>query len=136
MADQVPKTFNWVEARAKCSLEQLFIALREVVESDTKEMDRRLIGYRGGTASMTMATDTKFIVVKQRDAGGIMVSESVVFERTASGIAVKDGPSQRQILVATHSFTVAGECKLFVDDQPLELWQVSRKALEALFFGA
>lgn len=38
---KVPKTLDWVKARAECSIDTLFIMLGAVVESDTKAADSR-----------------------------------------------------------------------------------------------
>ena len=136
----IPKTCNWVEARAKCSIDQIFIALREVVDSDVKTMQSIASTTRAAVddVSMSLATDTKFIVTGRRDPGGVFDGNSVVFERAIGRIVVKDGRSQGTMFDVQPALCIDGECRLELvggNGDALELWQVSRKALENLFFN-
>jgi hypothetical protein len=133
-----PITFNWVQARSNCSIEQAFITLREVVDSDVKERNIQLNKRGDDRVLISYPTDTKFIVIRQWDAGGIPSSEGIVFERTPTGLVVEDAQTQRPLFAALPALTPGGECKFTVEGknsgEPLEFWQVSRLALETLFF--
>jgi hypothetical protein len=65
--------------------------------------------------------------------------DAVTFERTDRGIVVSsanaDGTTPS--FIATPDFADDGECRMRINDeeQLLELWQVSRRALETLFFS-
>jgi hypothetical protein len=134
--EAVPKSHNWVKARSECSIEHLFMLLAEVVDTDVKTINER--DMRSVRFEFKRLNESKFLVVKSMDYGtGMRGVDSVVFERTRAEIAVYtasyDGP--KAFFTAKPSFDGAGSCRLEVSDQPLELWQVSRKALEDLFFG-
>lgn len=69
---------------------------------------------------------------------GFQEGEAVIFERVADGIIVKQARTGREMFMAKPALNAAGECKLMIEgesDQSLELWQVSRKAIETLVFG-
>lgn len=130
---KIPKTREWVQDRAKCSVETLFAILDEVVQSDVKAADER--GGRSTGFKITRPTVTKLIVVREHDAGGVIDREGVVFERVATGIAVKESNSQTHLFTATPTVDpVSGDCMFAVDKEVLYAWQVSKKALEKLFF--
>jgi hypothetical protein len=84
--------------------------------------------------SVTTPTDSKIVVTKTHHWGsGFGKSEAVVFERTDSGIVARNAKEQH-FFTAKPSLAMNGDCMLEVDDHRLELWQVSKKALEPLFF--
>ena len=132
---EVPKILDWVKARAECSVEHLFILLTEVVESDVKGIQERT--EASVTFKMTRLTESKIVVSKAVDISGWVDQVTVTFECTRLGIEVyganREGP--RPMFTARPSFDAAGPCRLDVDGQTFELWQVSRKALEDLFFS-
>jgi hypothetical protein len=131
--ENVPKTLDWVKARAECSLEHLFMLLREVVDSDVKAMQARKADHRRDF-SLGDPNQSKFVVSKA--AEGEQPFRGVIFERASQGIRVMSATRTgfEEMFVAKPSLDVAGSCRLEVGGQPLELWQVSRKALEDLFF--
>src|SRR6266571_2431989 len=85
--ESVPKTLDWVKARAECSIEHVFMLLVEVVDSDVKAVQART--DRRGEFGTNRLRDTKLIVTKASDYGaGLKTVAGVVFERTPSGIDV------------------------------------------------
>lgn len=139
--DEVPKTLDWVNVHFECSLHAVFVHLREVVDSDVKSLIRnnsRTPHIQSAKFDLNGVSDDKFIVIKTSEPGsGVSHGLSVVFELTNQGIAVKAGPSGKRLFIAKPTITKSGECKLQVvgEGEPLELWQVSQKALTDLFFG-
>jgi hypothetical protein len=133
--EDIPKTFDWVKARSECSLRHVFLMLAEVIDSDVKAAQSHIPGAK---FKINKTSDDKFIVVKSWDASGVDQAESVAFEATKQGIAVKDVRTGKRLFLAKPELTANGDCKLRSDDNPdaLEMWQVSRKALEDLFFGS
>jgi len=133
---EIPKNFNWVKARSECSLLALFTHLAEVVASDIEAV--KSLPNSDETFTINRP-DNKIVVVKTWDVR-VPQARSVVFELTTMGISASSvemrGQSQ-QLFLAKPSFLASGECKLQIDgeSEPLELWQVSRKALEGLFFS-
>jgi hypothetical protein len=132
---EVPKVFDWVAERRKCSLGTIFTHLTEVVDSDVKSAQAKL--EDGENITMNRPADGKIVVVKSFGPRGSSQGESVVFEVAANCIAVKKGgPNGKELFTAKPFLLQNGMCKLEVkgEPEPLELWQVSRKALEDLFF--
>lgn len=139
--DEIPKVFDWVKARSECSLRHVFLQLAEVVDSDVKSIVRQSSREQGiSRAKFTLdrVSEDKFIVVKTWNDFGAEQGESVVFELIKQGIAAKLGRAGKQLFVARPALTKTGDCKLRIEGEPepLELWQVSQKALEDLFFGS
>jgi hypothetical protein len=134
MERETLRLFDWVKARAECSLPHLFGVLGEVVDSDVKAIQKIKPDMK---FTFSKPTATKVIVGKTWDAGGFSSAESIVFELVDAGIAVKQGPTEKRLLIARPTLDLDGECRLAIDGERdgLELWQVSRRALEALFFG-
>lgn len=125
---EVPKSFDWVTERHKCSLVTIFTHLSEVVDSDVKSAIAKL--EDGENISMNCPSEGKIVVVKSFGPLGSSQGESVVFERTANCITVKEGgPNGKQLFTAKPFLLQSGMCKLEVpgETEPLELWQVSRK---------
>lgn len=130
----VPKTCDWVTRRAECSVEKLFLLLVEVVESDVKVMHARSLPH-GPSFTTNKPTSGKLVVMKMFPDSTI--AGNVVFERTIGGIEVrmlKRARDEQALFTAKPSLSAEGECRLEIDYLPMELWQVSRRALEDLFF--
>ena len=79
----------------------------------------------------------KVIVTRKREMIGLMEATSVVFEFSSDSINVTQriGMEVKPLFEAKPGLNHDGECLLEVDGNPLKLWQVSRKALEGLFFN-
>lgn len=79
-------------------------------------------------------------MVRNRDLAGPIESTGVKFELRANEIAVSNIKTG-MMHGATPAFSAVprlnedGECRLEVQGERLQFWQVSRKALEDLFFG-
>jgi hypothetical protein len=133
MDDKAPKTLDWVTLRGNCSVRHLFALLLETVDSDVTVMQERL---RGTTRRVECdrTSQAKF-VVSCFEHVRTPIEANVVFECSYVAITVTANPGHRPLFVAKPSFTFAGDCALEIDGQPMELWQVSRKALEDLFFS-
>lgn len=129
-----PETFDWVRARAACSLERIFLVLSETAAGDVRAANE----LRPSRARFEhKSLDRKFLVIRQEDAGGVTQAASVVFELQENGIAVRritPARAPEPIFTAKPSLTPEGECLLEVGRQQLRPWQVSRLALEDLFF--
>ena len=127
---------DWVKARAACSLKGVFQLLSEVVDSDVKAanaLDRKDIKF-----TLNRGITGKLIVVRERDLGGFGESAGIVFELLPSKITIAGaGLGDKPLHTMTPYLNEEGECLLEVEGrpQPLRLWQVSRIALDDLFFG-
>jgi hypothetical protein len=116
--------FNWVKARSACSLKSVFLLLAEIVDSDVKAANELPEGRRFSLERQ----DRKLIVIRESRES----PAAIVFELSATEIRVRE--AEKTLFVARPSLERDGKCRLEVDGDPLELWQVSRKALEELFF--
>lgn len=130
-------SFNWVKARDRCCYREVFEALGQQVERDVaaaNELRRSTLTFR-----LTQQGNS-FAAVRVRDLGGIQEAHSVSFELAAQQIEVsRRSPAGKQtpLFAARPLLTEEGVCKIEIVGNaapPLELWQVSRRALEDLFF--
>jgi len=120
--------FNWVTERSNCSLPKVFHTLLQQVEEDVKTRN----GLRPENSPYEFSIEengTDFSVVLS--AGG--VRNSVVFALREHSILVRGGEGN-QLFEITLDFTPHGECKLVVNNEPRDFWQVRRMALEGLMF--
>ena len=120
--------FDWVTARAECSLKSTFHALYEEIKSNVQTATK----LNGKAKFNTLYQHNKVIVSREEDDDEV---ESIVFELTATAIMVTQIPD-KILFSALPSITREKVCRLEVNGEPLEVWQVSMKALEGLFFGS
>lgn len=120
---------DWVSARFYCSLQAVFETLAEVIKTDAEVASKLFAPDR--TFKVTVQPQKIIVVRAEREAG---TPSSIVLELSALGITVKKGRSGEPVFDARPVMNEEAECMLEVDDRPLKLWQVSRKALEDLFF--
>ena len=120
--------FDWVKARSACTLPKIFKDLRLCVEQDVKTRN----SLRLKTAAYEFAvaeSDGGFKVLLKSDA----LSAAVTFTLADHAILVRDSTGTSMFEITLH-FTDKGECKLMVDGEEREMWQVQRMALEELMF--
>lgn len=130
------ESFDWVKARAACSMESVFRMLAEVVHSDVKSANR-LDRARAGFTINEPARD-KVIVARQRDMHGVVEEACIVFELMSGEIKVRQMlPERRDLFSARPILNSEGMCLLEItgERELQRLWQVSRRALDDLFFG-
>jgi len=127
MTKEVPENLDWVAVRAKCSISHVFDSLKDEVQKDVQAQN----SLQNHPKFEVKIVGNSFTVISG-DGGGI---RAVVFALAGKTIQIKNG--DRQILFeAAITLNDTGECKLKVDNKELESWQVRRRALEELFFGA
>jgi hypothetical protein len=135
MAQPRDDSFDWVTARSKCSLRGAFQILTEVVETN---VERANALPDSNYSFESKRLDQRLVVTATLESMLGQGYATVVFHLRDSEIAVTRSlhPTARSELAfsAKPCFTAEGDCVLEVDGVPLQLWQVSRKALEPLFF--
>ncbi len=124
----LPADFNWVNARAACSLPVVFKELQLGVQNDIQTMESLAAGQ--ARFSITALMRGRFSVV--RDEKGF--PDSVTFALENGAITVRDDENA-VIATATVTLNDKGECKLKTGTDELEQWQFRRRTLEKLFFG-
>lgn len=118
---------GWVKARHQCAIAEVFLHLRTGIERDVAA--RAALAVEGmaphGFTIVDPAGDRRdsFTVLRTGGAGDAHVRVSY----TATAIQIG-------ALTATLTLNLQGECRLVVDGQELEGWQVPKLALERLFF--
>lgn len=119
---------DWVTARSSCSIPKVFKELRSQVEEDVKTRNALRPNNSPYEFSVTEHDVNFAVLLATKEA-----HESVVFTIAEHAISVRDDQG-KQILEVTLTFNDQGECKLSVNQQERELWQVRRMALEEIFF--
>lgn len=131
---ETPKTFDWVKARSSCSLRAVFEVLSQVIASDVESANG--LDRPGVSFALTNPAEDKVMVARTRVSGG--VAESVLFELRANEIVATLPHRGKTLFYAKPVLDVTGECLLQIegDHELKHPWQVSRRALDELFFGA
>ena len=120
--------FDWVTARSACTLPKAFKDLRLHVEQDVKT--RNSLRLKNAAYEFAVGeSDNGFKVVLKSDA----VNLAVTFTLAEHAIQVRDNTGTSMFDI-TLKFTDKGECKLMVNGEEREMWQVQRMALEDLMF--
>lgn len=120
--------FDWITVRSSCSLPKVFHALRLQVEQDVKTRN----GLRPNPPAyeFSLTEDTAAFTVRLEAQG---VQKSVIFTLAEHAISVRDGIDTPMFEV-TVAFDDNGNCRLNVNGEERDFWQVRRMALEELMF--
>ena len=120
--------FDWVTQRSSCTLPNIFKELRLQIEQDVKTRNALRPNYAPYEFSVA-DTDGGFrVFLKAKD-----LQMAVTFSLGDRAILVSDDKGI-QIFEVTLTFNGEGECKLNVNGEEREFWQVRRLALEELMF--
>lgn len=129
-----PADFDWVTARAKCSLPNEFEHLRSLVERDTATRKRHLPNDNSMDFQFNEGGPDHFSVMRapvRNVHGGTYV---VTFHHRNDHILIEDGWGDRR-LTLTLTLTDEGECRFVIDRKgEYHRWQVARRALCPNFF--
>ena len=120
--------FNWVTQRSQCSFPNVFKDLRLQVEEDIKTRNALRPANSPYEFSVKEDGDDFTVLLEAGD-----YHKSVIFSLAEHAIVVKDDAGNKVFEVML-TFNDAGVCRLHVNDQELESWQVRRMALEDLLF--
>jgi hypothetical protein len=123
-----PAPYDWITQRSACTLPKIFATLRAEVEKDVATRNTLRPKIAPYEFSMTDDINTFTVLLKANE-----LQRSVVFTLADHAIVIHDGQSQ-QLFEVTLAFDDAGNCRLKVDAQEREFWQVRRMALEDLMF--
>lgn len=117
-ADKDVSKFDWVTERSSCTLPKVFKELELQVEADVKTRNSLRPPNSPYEFSVTESIGEFTVVLKSKD-----VQRSVIFSLTEHGILVREDQGKPMFEV-TLTFTDEGVCKLEVNGQQRELWQV------------
>lgn len=125
----MPERFNWVKARADCSLAQMFKKLEFGVREDVNAANEQR--SPSDLHIFSMVTDSRcFSVIRE---SSIALHVSIEFYLGSGEIKVSSGGQEK--FVATLTLNNDGQCRFKVNEEELQNWHVRRMALEDLFFG-
>ncbi len=130
----VPKSFRWVEARAKWSVREAFQTLCQVAAEDTaaaQALGQRATTYRFDQQSLVRAA------VIRREESALAVETAVVFVLFAAEIVVsrvRDSDTT-ELFRCRPIIHRTGEPMLAIRSDALYPWEISRRALEPLIFS-
>ena len=120
--------FDWVAERSSCTLPKVFKTLRMQVEEDVKTRNAQRL--KGSLYEFHLKEDVdKFTVLLESD----VVHQSVIFMLAEHAILVLSGEGNPMFDVKL-VFDDEGNCRLNVNDELRDFWQVRRMALEDLLF--
>ncbi len=120
--------FDWITERSACSLPKVVSTLRSQLEQDVNT--RNSLRPKYAPYEFSIGEDTNAITVYLQAEE---LKKSVEFVLSDHAITVRDDQGNRMFEV-TSTFDDAGRCRLKVNGQEREFWQVRRMALEDLMF--
>ena len=127
---------NWVALRAKCHVDLVFMALRDVVARDVEEINRvdsrKRHGFTFALQNGPSSSVPRFGVIRTHTHYQGTVS-TVLFTQSSTDIVV-DLSDNSKFKVIAEWHEDEGVCRLTVDGDIFEPWQVSQKALTRFFF--
>jgi hypothetical protein len=126
--DKSKAGFDWVTERSACSLPKMFKTLLLQIKEDVETRNALRPNNSPYEFSVEEKGESFSAVLKTAD-----VQMSVVFSLVDHAISVRDDKGN-QMFEVTITFSEEGKCKLRVNDEERELWQVRRMALEELMF--
>ncbi len=131
---------NWVRERGNCNVNTAFRELTEIVEQDVQTMNELLQenckGYRYEFLPATSSSLSLEMVQVRRAKGEAKVGieePTVTFSKKRNGLRIAR-PKANELLVTCEWCESEVACRFFLDNKTVALWEVSRKALEPLFF--
>lgn len=133
MTEAGPK-FDWVTARAKCSVVGMFAVLK--AEAKANMLTRNEILDDSGDRDRFRFKDRRpngFTIWDSWGQKRRAVDFDVEGERIRIVSTVDDAPMPVLLLAVT--LTDDGVCRFRLGDSDLEVWQILKRALEELFFG-
>ena len=127
--------FEWVRARAECSIGIVFQKLKDHVKGDMeKRLELREKGERVKFQMGEKEPADSFSVYREGEHQGVYGLKSLKFVMQRHNILVVDDNDVVQLSAAL-TLDNEGLCKLQVKGENLEEWQFRKMALENLFFG-
>lgn len=128
-----PKPTNWVKHRATCGVGEIFAALATIVDRDVAEFNDLSASKRSHrTFSFELQQDGERTYVRVEDDGPPDQKRAVNFEMFSRGIYMNG--AGKSVMGEVKWDLAHRRCRLHIDDQACELWEVSQRMLEPLFF--
>ena len=120
--------FDWVTERSSCTLPKAFNTLRLQVEEDVKMRNSLRPNPPAYEFLVTHDTAEFAVLLKAKE-----LQKSVAFSLADNAILVRDDQGKPMFEV-TLTFDDSGKCRLNVNAEERDFWQVRRMALEDLMY--
>lgn len=121
--------FDWVTERGKCSSIHVFEQLRAEAKQNVKTYND-LPNTHG--VQFSSAADGVFSITRSDRRGGHMI---VRFTLADDEISI-DGQGIDMAMTAALTLNDRGDCRLKVNGQELDRWQLLKRALEPILFAS
>lgn len=131
---------NWVALRGHCTLTGIFEALLSVVERDVEEANKLPTAVRHGSTFLLDKQDASgsrtFFVHRRRPSPPFDDHESTIaFRQEPTAILISGPFPPSATLRVTASWNAdRSTCETFVEDHPIQAWQISQRVLGPFFF--
>ena len=122
------ESFDWVTERSSCALPKVFDTLRQQVEEDVNTRNSLRPNPPAYEFLVTHDTGEFAVLLKAKE-----LRKSVTFSLADNAIKVRDDQGT-QLFEVTLTFDDSGNCRLNVNAQERDFWQVRRIALEDLMY--
>jgi hypothetical protein len=124
--------FDWVTARAECSISRMFVRVQSQVKADVERRNALLSAHERLKFLVEVHSDSEFSV--KREGTGQEEPGTVRFRRNESDIAIASNDGTLKLTV-TLTVDHLNECRLVLNGEHVDEWQLRKLALESLFFG-
>jgi hypothetical protein len=125
--EKKPENFDWVTARAECSAGKIFEKLKLQVQENVKVRKSLLPSERHYSFEFVESGGTAFSVA----VIGNDIHDSVRFHLGDEKIKVRSGNREYELFATLCN---DGECRVKMNGDEYDLWQVLKMALEDLLF--
>jgi hypothetical protein len=128
----MPEDLDWVERRSLCALPDIFNRLRIQIENDVNK--RTALSSKDNYQFRFVGEENVVSVCGYYKNVPMNCIPAVNFRLEDKHIRISSTDNKIDF-EATLTLNDFGDCKLCVNGEERELWQVRRQALEHLFFG-
>ena len=123
---------DWIKEFFECSLSQVWLALNQRLEADIREYNE----LSRGQSALQVSKDEPRIVISRTRERPPYDSPWATLERKGNHLLLRVGSSAHSVDIEEvrllPTLNPAGECRLKLGNNELELWQASRLILEPL----
>ncbi len=124
---------DWIKARTECSLEHVWLLLRQRMLSDLEQW-KTTQQFLNNRKFYKTSTDDVLVSVT-RETNFITPHASLYVTKTTTSIrwdsSTGDSPVTRNL---TCVLNLKGECRIVYEGEEMEIWQVSKLILEPVLF--
>src|SRR5262249_14557635 len=125
--------FDWVNARAKCSLSSMFVELQMDAEKDVERINELKVKTGIGPLFELKKAEGNFTVIRLATAE-TQSPTMIAFRLNPESIMIESNRRHADRIAVTVALNNQGQCVLKLDDEELYRWQLLKRVLEKLFF--